>query len=73
MTSGEGTEMESGSPSIMMPALKTPESSPTAGPIGGKALVAESPWFKYHLPDLKKKAMILDLNLLLPMPASSHM
>jgi len=41
MTSGEGAETQPGSPSIMMPTLKVIECSPTTGPIGGKAPVAE--------------------------------
>jgi len=42
-TSGEGAEVQPGSPSIMMLALKVVESSPTTGPIGGKAPAAEVP------------------------------
>ena len=41
MTSGEGTEAQSGSPSIMMSAFIVIESSPTTGPIEGKAPIAE--------------------------------
>ena len=42
MTSDEKIGMQLGSPSIMMPALKVIESSPTTGPIGGKAQVAKA-------------------------------
>ena len=43
ITSGEGTETQLGSPRIMMPALRFPESSPTTEPIGRKAPVVEAP------------------------------
>ena len=39
----ERAEMRPGSPSIMMPALKILECSPTTGPIGGKAPITEAP------------------------------
>jgi len=41
MTSSEGAKAQPGSPSIMMPALKVIESSPTTGPIREKASIAE--------------------------------
>ena len=41
MTSGKGAEAQPGSSSIMMPALKVVESSPTTGPIEEKAPVVE--------------------------------
>ena len=40
MTSCEGVKMQPGSPSVMMLTLKVVESSPTTGPIGGKAPIA---------------------------------
>ena len=40
MTSGEGVETQLGSSSIMMPALRVPESSLTTRPIGGKTPIA---------------------------------
>ena len=43
MASGKGVETQSSSPSIMMSMLKIPESSPTAGPIGGKTPIVEAP------------------------------
>ena len=42
MTSGEGVEMQQGSPSVMIPTLKVVESSPTTRPISGKALIVEA-------------------------------
>jgi len=42
MTS-EGAEMRSGSPSVIMSALKIGECNPTTGPIGGKVPITEAP------------------------------
>ena len=42
MTSGKEVEIQLSSPSIMMLALKVIESSPTTGPISGKAPVVEA-------------------------------
>ena len=42
MALGKEVKTQPGSPSIMMSALKIPKSSPTTGPIGGNAPIAEA-------------------------------
>ena len=43
MTSGEGAKTQPGSQSIMIPALRISELSPTTGPIGKKISIAKVP------------------------------
>ena len=71
MASGEEAETQSESPSVIMPALKIPESSPTTGPIGAKVPINEASLVQVCLHRLKKTTMILDLSLLLTMLANS--